>query len=126
LQRYPHDGFIVPFCEPQRKAWARNSSRPVLAPAINVVKQFCSSLRNRGIQPGQCGIRQGRTKVVDDKSVRCLIHKSDKGLLRLSRRSHDSCLGSTGLEISTELNREVVCHGNVQANVTTPAVSRWC
>jgi hypothetical protein len=42
--------------------------------------------------------------------MRRLIHKSDKGIVRLSRRSQDSCLSSTGREVSTELNREAVCH----------------
>jgi hypothetical protein len=121
LERYPYDRFIVPFGEPQRKAWARKARRRVLAPAICVVKQFCSSLRNHGIQPGQCGMRRGRTKVADDKSVRRLIHKSDKGVVRLSRRSQDSCLSSTGLEVSTELNREAVRHSNAQAKASTPA-----
>ena len=44
------------------------------------MKQFCSSLRDGGIQSWHCGIRQGRTKVVDDKSSRRLIHNSDKGV----------------------------------------------
>src|ERR1700730_3172878 len=120
---YPHNRFIVPFGEPQRKAWARNARGLVLAPAICVVKQFCSSLRNRRIQPGQCVIRHGRTNVADDKSVRRLIHQSDKGGVRLSRRLQDSCLSSTGLEVSTELNREAVCHGNAQAKASTPALN---
>jgi hypothetical protein len=72
------------------------------------------SLRNRGNQAGQCGIRRGRSKVADDKALRRFIHNGDKGVAGWGWHSRDSCLGSTGLEVPTELNREAMRHSSTQ------------